>query len=314
MPLQRIILLVGILTIYITSCKDRQMITLEKKMVLQDYPSGSSCEFYTDKIYLIGDDASSLIILDKNYTTLRSIQLFEAEGRIPKFKKTDLEASTIVYFNGLPQLLIFGSASNENREKALLLTLDDSEKISTFSTTLFFTRVRDKGIDQVNIEGATMAGERLILSNRANGSNPFNQFIVTDTGIINNPGEAAIKIINVELPQRDNVIGISGLAYDNANDIILFTASTELTNDVINDGEIGDSYLGLIFNAKNKFDNQTIKTDLLYNLSKIDERFSGEKIESVTIEKSSGNEMIIHLASDNDNGQTSLFKCNLLWN
>ena len=72
-------------------------LSLITKTELLNFPSASSIEFHNGKLYVIGDDARNLAILDKNYKLVDTIELFPGEGlRIPKKIKADLEASTIV--------------------------------------------------------------------------------------------------------------------------------------------------------------------------------------------------------------------------
>src|SRR6187402_3566118 len=89
-------------------------IQLLKFLLLTDFPSGSSIAYHNDKFYLIGDDASHVLILDLNYSEIDSITLFNhPEKRIPKSEKADFEASTIVQVDNEPYLLVSGSASRQ---------------------------------------------------------------------------------------------------------------------------------------------------------------------------------------------------------
>jgi len=70
-------------------------IQLLKFLLLVDFPSGSSINYYDNKLYLVGDDATHILILDNDYRKVDSIKLFDnLEKRISKSQKTDLEAST----------------------------------------------------------------------------------------------------------------------------------------------------------------------------------------------------------------------------
>ena len=52
---------------------------------LDNYPSASSIEYYDGKLYLMGDDATNLLVLDTSLTIVDSIPLLSyAEKRIPK--------------------------------------------------------------------------------------------------------------------------------------------------------------------------------------------------------------------------------------
>src|SRR4028118_2317958 len=76
-----------------------QKIKLLKKTHLPDYPSASALEFYNGRLYVIGDDASSILVLDKEHQFIDSIHLFPSkEKRIDKAIKPDLEASSIITY------------------------------------------------------------------------------------------------------------------------------------------------------------------------------------------------------------------------
>src|SRR6188508_2560555 len=73
-----------------------------------DYPSASSIEYYDGKLYLAGDDATKLLVLDTNLNIVDSIPIISyPENRIPKDIKPDLEASALNADN----LFLFGSGS-----------------------------------------------------------------------------------------------------------------------------------------------------------------------------------------------------------
>src|SRR5215212_6881198 len=97
----RIIIIISIFLIPI-ACKMEKGpgLSLITKTELLNFPSASSIEFHNDRLYVLGDDARNLAILDKNYKLLDTITLFPGDGlRIPKKIKADLEASTIIQHN-----------------------------------------------------------------------------------------------------------------------------------------------------------------------------------------------------------------------
>src|SRR6187549_77687 len=100
MKKQIICALVVILIASINEESTAQKIKLLKKTHLADYPSASSLEFYKDKLYVIGDDASSIWILDNEHRLLNSIILFPSKDkRIDRATKADLESSAIIKRN-----------------------------------------------------------------------------------------------------------------------------------------------------------------------------------------------------------------------
>ena len=289
-------------------------IELLKTLHLDNFPSGSSMEYYKERFYLIGDDATKMLVLDKDYNCIDAINLFtNTLYRIPKKEKTDLEASAIIHYKECPHLLILGSASKEKRAKIILVSLEkkDAYTFEIIETETFIKHLAKEGIEEVNIEGAAAIHDVLILSNRGNKLHPDNFLIITKTDFFAHQNKPEINTSKVDIDNDGVTAGLSGLAYSKDKDILFFTASTESTLNAVDDGEIGDSYLGLIRHMSSKLHEKIIKPDLFINLSKMNTVFNKEKIESVCIEETVHKDLIIHLVSDNDNGTTGLFKIKL---
>ena len=303
-----------VILLIMTSCKTSvTKLHVDTVLLLNDFPSGSSLEYHNNRLYLTGDDALRLLILDTNYNRVDSITLFEGdESRIPKAIKADLEASAIIIYNSQPHLLLIGSASLPTREKLILIPLNDTAKPEMQSTSAFFKRLPATGVKEVNIEGAATAGNLLVMGNRGNLSNPVNQLIFTDANFWLQQQNAAVDTTIISWPKTQTFTGISSLSYIEANDLLLFAASTELTGSSYNDGNIGDSYLGWVKDFSSKVGQKKIEADGFINLTGIDKVFDKEKIESVCISHSQGNTHTIHMVSDNDNGFTRLFKATLI--
>ena len=67
---------------------------------LETFPSGSGIEYYNGHIYLVGDDAKSILVTNKRWRKAKEISLFESkEKRIPKKLKADFEATAILNFD-----------------------------------------------------------------------------------------------------------------------------------------------------------------------------------------------------------------------
>lgn len=284
-----------------------QKIKLLKKTHLANYPSASSLEFYKDKLYVIGDDAPSIWILDKNHSFLDSVVLFPSkEKRIDWTTKADLESSTIITINDKNYVVAFSSFSTPARNKIIFLSLDGPEKnLKQLETTLETTTVQE-----LNIEGAASIGHQLILSNRANTTHKNNSLLLTtiDTTSGINKNYVAITLY---LPKTKKVTGVSGISYLKEKDMLLFTASTENTPNAYTDGEIGSSYIGYVKNISKKLTGSSIKADKLISISKYLGEKTAQKIESMTAEEIKRKKAVIHLAADNDNGESTLFKMEL---
>ena len=304
MKKQIICVLAVILIVSINKESTAQKIKLLKKTHLTDYPSASSLEFYKGKLYVIGDDASSIWILDKDHRVLDSIVLFPSkEKRIDKAIKADLESSAIIEVANKDCMVLFSSFSGAKRNKIIFVDLENNNfrQVNSHIDTV--------GIEESNIEGAANVNGKLVLSNRANTTHKNNSLVFTT--LDSNGLGKNYKIINLILPQKKNIIGISGIAYIKEKDMLIFSASTEDTPNAYTDGTIGTSYIGYIKKISKKLDATDIKADKMISISKYLSEKSAQKIESMIVEEIKRGKAIVHLAADNDNGESTLFKLRL---
>jgi len=268
-----------------------------------NFPSASATEFYQDKLFLFGDDATYLLVLSPNYQLADSINYWQRNfHRIPKPVKPDIESSLLLEERGEMILYGIGSMSDTNRWKVIKHNLNN-QQTDTFS--YFISKNTLAQINQLNIEGAATVNNTIVLANRANLSNPVNHLLYWD--------RADVHLVSKQLllPKQKTVAGVSGLYYVKEKDLLLLTASEEETASTTKDGTIGESYLGGIKNFSKRLNDAEFKPDFFYQLSKTDDRFSKQKIESVCLEAIDGDELILHLAADNDNGKSHLFKVRL---
>jgi hypothetical protein len=289
-------------------------IVLLKSLLLKNFPSGSAINYYNGKLYLIGDDANNMLVLNTDYQEIDSIQLFDYPiKRIPKAEKTDFETAVLVNVKDKMHLLILGSASTKEREKGILISLEGLPVPQTFSYAEFMKRVKMKEIAEINIEGATLIRDHFILSNRGNSVNQKNHLIITEKDFWIRQNEAALSVLEIVMPFNiKETPGVSELCYVESNDLLLFTMSSEATNNAYDDGVIGDSYIGWVNHISRKLQQPGIMLDGLINLSEINTDFKGEKIEGICIGSASDNELILHLIADNDQGESRLFNVKMM--
>ncbi len=206
-----------------------------------DYPSASSVEYVNDHFYIMGDDASYLLVLDSNLMEVDKIILFDSkEKRISKSSKLDLEAMTLLPNN---KLLIIGSGSTVNRNEAILFD-PENKTFESIDLERFFQRFSEHHIDQINIEGTTILPSALVLANRGNMNYRHNELIFTSPDFYKKPDQAYInKMLFVVSEDSSSFQGVSGLAYSPKKDILIATVSTEKVGNSYDDGEIGKSYL-----------------------------------------------------------------------
>jgi len=277
---------------------------------LENFPSASGIEFYDDRIYVVGDDAKDLLVLNKKWNKPGVIHLFDSEeARISKTQKADLEASAVIHLNKKPYLLLLGSGSTEIRNQAVLLNLLNY-KFEMLDLSIFYDRLKKSGIAELNIEGASAMNGELVLSNRANKTNPDNILIVTSIDFWKKQADAPIHLIKVGLPTTEPVMGISGITYSEHQEMLIFTTSTEDTMNAYDDGTIGKSCLGFIENAYRKIGREKVqlKVNEIIDLPSADEQFKGYKIESVCIQSEKDHSMKLQMVADNDSETSYLFK------
>jgi len=296
-----------------------------------DYPSASSIEFYDGKLYLMGDDATKLLVLDTDLNIVDSIPIIlYPENRIPKDIKPDLEASALSGDN----LFLFGSGSlspyrnfawKHNLKtpvsdgwtvypplsalKDTIIALQNNDRINLEP---LFLKIKELGIEQINIEGACFVSGKLILVNRGNKGYPHNHLIITDEKFLDNDSSFQTFIIPLA-PQKDTASfkGVSGLCYARESDQLILTVSTENTRNSYDDGAIGKSYLWIIDNISTKINDRTLGAKRVIDLEYIDSRFKGQKIESATVIKETDKLIYLALVADNDDGSSTVFKMSI---
>jgi len=297
----------------LSSCQTRNKYISNKN--LTDYPSGSGISFYDGKIYLIGDDAASFIIMDTAFNIVDSVQLFESQQkRIPKELKQDLESSTIVTNNDSTEILLVGSGSlSLYRNNGWLINPVTKAK-TQIDLKQFYTRLTTAGIKELNIEGLATIKDGIVLASRGNKTFPTNYLIVTTGQFWKEQESASIKIIKLASNADTTIFnGVSGLEYSTISDQLLLTVSTEDTYNAIEDGAIGKSYLWIINNFSDKKNMDTISPDKAIDLEKLNERFKGQKIESVCIISEINKQMELVLVADDDKGGSALFKIRITY-
>ena len=289
---------------------------LLKTCLLDDFPSGSSLAFQNNHLYVIGDDATHILILNTDYQKVGTVLLFDyPEKRIPKQEKTDFEACTLLNVDGMEHLLLVGSAATSNRQKICLIPCPNGDLDFTTSKHFFcdigafIQRLPSRDIPEVNIEGVCTLGDNLLLGNRGNLTHPTNHLIVTDREFWKHPADARITIISLVLPSSntETPLGLSEVCYVAEADILLVTLTSESTANAYDDGAIGDSYLGWVPNASQQMQSASLTIEQLVNLSEVDAAFQINKIEGVCVASFSSSQVVLHLIADNDAGDSRLF-------
>lgn len=267
-----------------------------------DFPSASGLEFYKNKLYVFGDNATHLLLLSTDYNVVDSVPYWKGgEAVIDKEDKPDIESAMIVEKNSHPVLYGVGSMSDKKRWRVFAFSLDSLRP----QATVFFERNKAiKNIEELNIEGSTSVGNAAVFCNRANQKTKRNYLLFWNW-------KDSIAAKEILLPKTRLAAGMSGLCYVKEKDLLLFTASEEATGNAVQDGAIGDSYLGWITAFSKKTTQPSFSPDGYLKLSRFDKSFAKQKVESVAVEKAEGEKLTLHLVADNDDNQSKIFKVEL---
>jgi len=165
-----------------------------------DLPVGSNIEFFNDTLYLVDDDASDLVALNKKWQIQAKHKLLRYDDpNILPGSKSDFEATTIVVVNSIPRLLIMGFDVKANHHKAILVNLDDLTK-EEYDISVFYKRLKET-VGVINIESAAIVLGKLILCNRDHKAAPENHIIVTDDQFWKKQETAEISTVSFDLPR-----------------------------------------------------------------------------------------------------------------
>ena len=294
--------LAGLMCFCLSACvmKNPTLLFLKSSDV-DSYPSGSTISHFNGKFYVMGDDASEMLVLNKDQEVIERIQIFDKgeELRAPKALKADIESSVIINNQQNPSVLFLGSGSvSPHRDSAFILDLHTKE-VSRINMKSFYDELRTEFKD-LNIEAAAIIDENLLLGIRAN-----TRFKDNYIALANMDGSSFTykrKII-IKLPLNNT--GISGMDYDGNEDILFITFSSENTANSFDDGEIGESFLAIIPGASQDILKKEVHITKIFKLSDLSPEFQGQKIESVSL---TANKRELLLVADNDQGLTKLFK------
>jgi hypothetical protein len=233
--------------------------------------AGSSLARTRDGVALVQDDANFVAIVEPQSGRARAIALPAGKGgrrlfdrlRGNKKHKLDLEACVTVDEEGGTLLIAFGSGSRKRREKVALVRYCESAHpdVTVVHLPLLYAALRREEAfagSQMNIEGAIHVGDRLRLFGRGNGAprdgvQPVNATcdLAWPTVLAHlrapdrSPPPAPTDIIRYELGELRGVpLGFTDAAV--WRDATIYSAAAEDSPDVIRDGRVAGSAIGVI--------------------------------------------------------------------
>ena len=293
-------------------------IAIVKRVIDIDYPSASAGLMKDDdNWWILGDDAHKLLQINpsqgNSYLTIpyqRQLRTSDSNKRndARTVKKTKLDWECFASFSDSinEHIWAFGSGSKVNKRDSGIYWLNgEAHKISLHK---FYEHLRMSlylNEKSWNIEGAACTKKTLFLLNR----NP--------SLLIAIPLEEWIRFLQIgELPKTVEYTtitlphinryraGLSGATYDKIRQSLFFTASVEVTNDPLRDGEILGSFIGEIKLS------DLAKFDWIAQLNDHNGYPIITKLESICIppQKKNTATTLFHCTSDNDDGTSQLLR------
>jgi hypothetical protein len=294
----------------IFACNKKPPATLIEIVRLSDYPSASAIEFLNKHLYIIGDDATQLLILDTSLKPRDSIALYPySTRRLEKATKPDLESMTVVRIEQRNKLLVLGSGSLSPYRNVAWVIDPFRKTADSIRLDSFYARLLKLGLKEINIEGMTSIPGAILLANRGHKNYPVNFLVVASPGFWKSPSSSEITLIRMGI-NKDSALfqGVSGMCYASKSDRLILSVSTEDTRTSYEDGKIGKSYLWIVKNISSKKEWSGINPDQIIDLEAIDSRIRGQKLESVCVTEETRTHMQLALVADNDDGTSTIFR------
>ena len=302
-----------LLSIFLISCNPNQpehtnmLAEFLYSRELPGYPSGSTISYFNERFYIMGDDASTLLVLNSALKVVENVPLFiGSDKRIAKDEKADIESSEWLISEDKAKLWLFSSGSlSPQRDSAFCL--DPKTGVTErISLQAFYRKLKIARIKELNIEAAASVGNSLLFGSRGNASNTQNYLVKTSADSFRDGTEIKLLLLNIPTGA-----GVSGMSYWQQEDILLITTSEENTQSAYEDGEIGESSLGFVHNISKKLSGGPITPVDWISLSALHPDFNGQKIESVCSQQTEHGEATVTFVSDDDKGGTRLFQVKL---
>ena len=216
------------------------------------------------------DDANFIAFYNEDGTPRRAFALPPGEGghrhfderRGKKEHKLDLEGSVAVTTERGEMLLQFGSGSTPRRESvAILGRVEPRPEISLVHAPALFDALRretDFAGSELNIEGAIQVGDAVRLFNRGNASRrgegrpvnascelPLRELIAYLSDPASAPPPTPANVVQYQLGELEGVaLGFTDVA--TCRDALFYTAAAEDSPDVVRDGPVPGSAIGVI--------------------------------------------------------------------
>lgn len=291
---------------------------IRERRTIHGLESGSGLEHVGDYYFVVGDDSPDLFILDAQCNLIGAVRLFAsnvpAGARIPKNDKPDLEAMSLVEWNGRRDLLCFGSGSKSpQRDVCYRVDVTDPaspQNVRSVPLTALYDALRANpavvSTQKLNLEAAATRRDTFLLFQRGNISGvntamaydlrAFMTFLDAPTSPPPLP-----RVLTFSLPKMKNRhAGFSAaLAID---DSIFFSASVEDTDNEIDDGATLGSFIGRIDGSDLQW---TCPVEQNQDIAPV-------KIEGISVLESRTGYLHLIAVTDNDEGDSEILDIEVL--
>ncbi|MBS1565732.1 MAG: hypothetical protein JST39_15195 [Bacteroidetes bacterium] len=279
---------------------------------LDNYPSGSGIEFYDDKVFLVGETAGELLVMNKKWKKPERISLAAtpkngSTGPLPQF-----EAMTLLEMDKKPYLFIIGPGNNPAGSKAVLFNLETPGKekgIQVIDLDVFYGRLKSAGLPDLNMEAIAEVYDYLVMVHRGNAANPDNYLVITRPGFWQDQQNAMLQTVKIDFGAKAvKGMGISGITYSDFHEDLFLTITTDAESG--GDDAGGNSWLGVIENLYRKIGREKVRMKIneLIDLPSADKAFKGYNFEAVCIQSEKDHSMKLQLVADNAAGRSFVFK------
>ena len=199
-----------------------------------------------ETLAVVADDENALVLTDLDGRNARRVP-FAGGGTDSKAAKRDLEA--LACFGG--RLLALPSGSTERRRTAFAWSVPDGTapvgEPEPVDIAPLYERI-ERSVPDLNIEGATFAGELLLLFQRGNGAAGVNAVVELRSEA---DGEQALHPGSLERVERYDLGSVEGvrLCFTDAacaGDTVIFTAVAEAGDSTYHDGECVGAAVGIL--------------------------------------------------------------------
>ncbi len=223
-----------------------------------DVSAASGLVALADRLCLVADDEVFLSVYRLDGIPLGRIPLFadtlpeDHSGR--KRRKPDLEAVALMPDG---QVLALGSGSTEARRRGALVDPTRDAPARVIDLGPLYERLAGD-VPELNIEGATVAGDALWLLQRGNGASRFNATIELDLAhVIRTMRErASIEADALRTVTRVALGDLEGVPLSFTDAVarpgggLIFSAAAEDTSDTYQDGVCAGSIIGTLVDGR----------------------------------------------------------------